>query len=236
MRIVLCTAPLTACLLAGVALAQTGPAGHWEGSIQLPDREMKVAIDVAKDDKGGWMGTFAQPEQNVKGVPLSAIKVDDKKLKFKIGGGDQAPDIDCDQDGAALKCTASNAMGSVPASFKRTGDAQIEKPKVSSAVSKALEGDWEGTLTTPNGDIPVVVHFKNQPDNTVKGSMDSPSQGAKDLPLAEIAQKADAVEFGLPMVGGSYKGTLNKEGTQVDGNWSQGGGTLPLTLKKSGVK
>jgi len=225
-------ASLTPCLLAGAAFAQTSPAGHWEGSIQLPDREIKVVMDVAKDDKDAWMGTFAQPEQNVKNIPLSTVKFEGKNLKFKIGAGENSPDFDCDLDGAAMKCTASNAMGSVPAGLKRTGDAKFEQVKASSAVSKQLEGDWEGTLDTPNGPLAVIVHLKNQADNTVKGTMDSPSQGAKDLPLSGIVQTADAFQFELPMAGGSYKGTLNKEGTQVTGNWTQGGGSLPLTLKK----
>jgi hypothetical protein len=223
------------CLLAGVAIAQTGPAGHWEGGVTLPDREMKLNIDVSKDDKGAWMGTLAQPEQNVKNVPLSAVKFEGKNLKFKVGNGDNAAEFDCDLDGAVLKCIASNAMGSTQAGFKRTGEAKIEQAKASGSVSKELEGDWEGTLETPNGTLPVIVHLKNQPDNTVKGTMDSPKQGAKDLPLSDIVQKAESFEFQLPMAGGSFKGTVNKEGTQVTGNWSQGGGSLPLTLKKAGA-
>jgi hypothetical protein len=222
-------------LLLSAALAQTSPAGRWEGSLQLPDREIKIAVDLAKDDKGAWAGTFTPIEQNAH-IPLANIKVDGTNVKFHIGPGDNSPNFDCTLDGAAMKCTASNEQGSVPASLRRTGEAKIDAPKASAAVSKQLEGDWEGTLNTPNGSLQVIVHLKNQPDNTVKGSMDSPSQGATGLELTAIVQKDTSFEFQLPMVGGSYKGSLNKEATEIAGDWMQGGGSLPLTLKKSAAK
>jgi hypothetical protein len=218
------------------ALAQTGPAGHWEGAIQLPDREMPITLDLVKDAKDAWTGAFGQPAQNVRNVPLSNVKYDGKRLTFNIGNGPQTPTFDCGVENAALQCTASNAQGSVPANLKRTGDAKIETPKASTAVSRELEGDWEGTIDTPNGPIPLVIHFQNQPDKTVKGTLDSPQQQAMALELTGIVQKDTAVQFELPMVGGSFKGTLNKEGTSITGDWSQGGGSLPLTLKKKAAK
>jgi len=35
-------------------LAQTGvdPSGHWEGPIQVPQMEVKIEIDLAKNSKG----------------------------------------------------------------------------------------------------------------------------------------------------------------------------------------
>jgi hypothetical protein len=119
--------------------------------------------------------------------------------------------------------------------MKGTGEAKVELPKSSPAVSGELEGNWEGILDTPNGPLKIVVHFKNQ-DKTVKATMDSPDQGSMDLPLTDVVQKGSAVAFQLRLVNGGYTGTLNKESTQLAGEWSQGGNSLPLTLKKSPSK
>jgi hypothetical protein len=54
--------------------------------------------------------------------------------------------------------------------------------------------------------------------------------------LTEIGQKGLAVEFQLRLVNGGFKGTLNKEATQLAGEWTQSGNSLPLTLKKSAAK
>jgi hypothetical protein len=66
--------------------------------------------------------------------------------------------------------------------------------------------------------------------------MDSLDQNSLDLPLTDVVQKASAVEFQLRLVNGGFKGTLNKEATQIAGEWSQGSSSLPLTLKKSPSK
>jgi hypothetical protein len=80
------------------------------------------------------------------------------------------------------------------------------------------------------------VHFKNQPDKTVKATLDSLDQNSMDLPLTDVVQKGPAIEFQLRLVNGGYKGTLNKESTQLAGEWSQSGSSMPLTLKKSPSK
>ena len=98
-------------------------------------------------------------------------------------------------------------------------------------MSKELEGDWEGALSLPDGQSrPIVIHFKNQPDHTVEATIESPSQGVRGFPLKEVAQKGAIVEFAVQAVGGSYKGTLNKEGTEIAGEWTQRQAAAPLTL------
>ena len=35
------------------------------------------------------------------------------------------------------------------------------------------------------------------------------------------------------MVGGQYEAEINKEGSELNGTWTQGGNSLPLKLKKA---
>lgn len=238
MASILVVAPLIFGGFLTAAFAQTSPAGHWEGTLQLPDRELQLAVDLAKDDKGAWIGTFAQTSQNVRNVPLTDIKIEDKAVKFRIAaGGSNAPDFDCSlENPTSMRCTVTGPGGSLTSAMKRTGEAKVDLPKSSPAVSPELEGNWEGTVDAPNGSLRLVVHFKNQPDRTVKATMDSLDQNSNDLPLTDIVQKGSAVEFQLRLVNGAYKGALNKEATQMVGEWSQGGASLPLILKKSTSK
>jgi len=113
---------------------------------------------------------------------------------------------------------------------------KVELVKTSPAVSAELEGDWEGVIDTSGGGIRAVVHFNNQPDKTVKATLDSPDQGAMGLLLTDVVQKGSSVEFQLRMAKGAYKGELNKEGTQITGQWIQGSAPAPLNLKKTSAK
>ena len=56
-------------------LAQAGvdPSGHWEGAVQLPNMAVTVEVDLTKNSKGELAGTFSQPAENVKGLPLSTV-------------------------------------------------------------------------------------------------------------------------------------------------------------------
>jgi len=89
-------------------------------------------------------------------------------------------------------------------------------------VSKELEGDWEGALSLPNGQSrPVIIHFKNQPDRTVEATIESPTQGVQGFPLKRSCRRRRGGVCGAGR-GRSYKGTLNKEGTQIAGDGRRG--------------
>jgi hypothetical protein len=238
MRFLLRAFPLFCGLALLPSFGQTGPAGHWDGTLQLPDRELQLTLDLAKDDLGAWTGTFGQPAQNLRNIPVSALKVDDKTVRFALaGGGGNAPGFDCKlESAAAMTCSVSGPGGSVNASFRRTGEAKVDLPKASAAVSADLEGAWEGAIETPNGTLHLIIHFRNQPDKTVQATLDSLDQNAHDLPLTDVAESGNSIVFQLRMASGAYKGTLDKEKKQIAGEWTQGGNTMPLTLKKTAAK
>jgi hypothetical protein len=49
-------------------MAQTGPAGHWEGNVVLPDKELTISVDLLKSEKGEWTGGFGIPSLGVAGL------------------------------------------------------------------------------------------------------------------------------------------------------------------------
>lgn len=218
-------------VLAGVVYGQSGPEGHWDGTLKLPNGDMPFTIDLAKA-KGEWTGSFGVPAQKLTGVEITKITANGKDVGFLVSGLPNKPEFACTLDGAELSCDAKTAEGSAVAILKRTGEAKVEIPAASPAVSKEIEGDWAGAIETPNGKLPLILHLMNQPDKTVKGSMDSPAQNAMGLRLTSIAQTATSLEFKLPMVNGSYKGAVNKESTEIAGEWTQGGKTSPLKFVK----
>ena len=226
----LLTTSLFIALLAGAAFPQ---AGHWEANLQVPDRVIGLALDLEKNAKGEWIGSFGIPAQKIIGLAVVDLKVDGPSVKFKVAGLPGSPGFDLKLSGdSKLAGMLNSAQADMPLEFEKKGDAKVELPVLSPAVSKELEGDWSGPIETPNGTLNLVVHFKNQPDKTLLATMDSPDQGAKDLPLSAVVQKDLDVEFKLQIANAGFKGKLNKEGTELAGDWSQGGGSLPLKLKK----
>jgi hypothetical protein len=135
-------------------------------------------------------------------------------------------------DGDKLSGTIANAGSSLPIEFKRTGEAKVKLPPISPAVSKDLEGDWAGTVKTPGPEFEVAVHFKNQPDGSVLATIDIPAQNALGMPLDNVKQSGDAVEFGLKIAQASFHGTLDKERGELKGQLGHEDQQMLLALKK----
>lgn len=93
-------------------------------------------------------------------------------------------------------------------------------------------GRWEGALALPNGqNIPVVVKIAGSADGKLTGTVDSPTQGAADLPLSDVTGAEHVLRFKLAVVDGSFEGRLEGDDTIV-GTWTQGPGALPLVLTR----
>ena len=94
-----------------------------------------------------------------------------------------------------------------------------------------LDGEWTGVLAVPQGDLRVVLKVKTDANGTL-AMFSSPDQGPGSM-AAAITHVGDAVTFELKGLGG-FDGKLSADGKTIDGNWRQGGGSLPLTMKKGG--
>jgi hypothetical protein len=207
-----------------------GPAGHWEAYItgDGPQRT-RVTLDLAKNAKSEWIASMGLPSENKTGLVVKDLVVNGKSVKFVALELMSTPfDLTLGPDGS-MKGTISRP-GSPPVEFKRTGEAKVELIPASPAVSKELEGDWEGSLPMPNGAFRMVFHFKNQSDKTLMATFDTGN--ATGLPLNDVKQTGQKVEFGMRIAHGSFQGTLNKEGAELAGQFTHEANSAPMTLRK----
>lgn len=64
------TSRIVGLLFLGAALAGEAaeiPAARWEGTVQIPGRELRLIVDLAKDPGGAWIGSIIIPGLGVKG-------------------------------------------------------------------------------------------------------------------------------------------------------------------------
>ncbi|RPJ60711.1 MAG: hypothetical protein EHM23_09450 [Acidobacteria bacterium] len=69
-------------------------------------------------------------------------------------------------------------------------------------------------------------------DGGLTAKLDSPDQGASDMPIPSVTMTDTKFSFEMPAINASFQGTLNQQKTEAAGDWSQMGNTFPLTLKK----
>jgi hypothetical protein len=221
---------LSACLV----LAQApNPAGHWEGNVQSPDGEVAIVMDLDKNDKGEWIGDLDAPSRNLSNLPLANVSVKGNAVTFELSGFPAKFDGKLSEDGATVSGTMLFRQETpMPFTLKKTGPAKVTLPPKSSPLTKELEGRWEGTLEAGGQSFRLVLKLDQAADGTATGAIDSVDQGANDLRLAGIVIDGSSLRFLVPVVGGLYEGKQNQEATEIAGQWSQGGNTLPLTFKR----
>ena len=100
------------------------------------------------------------------------------------------------------------------------------------AQAPPLAGNWAGTLEAGAARLRLVLHV-TAGESGLTAKIDSVDQGAMGIPVTTITQQGLDVRLELRPLMASYEGRLNKEGTEIAGQWRQGGAALPLVFKRS---
>ncbi len=211
--------------------AQENLRGHWSGSVELPDQSLVMEVDLDKA-ANGWTGSISIPAQNASGIPLEAITFAEGKFTFRIKGapGDPSFTGTLSAGGKTMSGDFTQGPGTFPFKFNRTGDPKIEVEKTSPAVSKEFLGTWEGTLDAGQA-LRLVLKISNN-KGVAQAVLVSVDQGGVEIQVNTIDQKDSKLTLNVKMVGGRYESEINKEGSELNGTWTQGGNSLPLKLKK----
>ncbi|MCF6131450.1 alpha/beta hydrolase family protein [Flavobacterium wongokense] len=100
----------------------------------------------------------------------------------------------------------------------------------SNLYSQQIVGSWAGELAVSGTKLPLIFNIMQSGTDLVT-TMDSPSQGAKDMPTTKTSfidnqLIIDASNFGI-----TFKGKFENE--TITGSFLQGGASFPLTLSKN---
>ncbi len=213
---------------------QGNPAGsgHWEGTIQVPDRELKVAVDLDRNEKGEWIGTISVPEQNMRDFPLAGIAIKESSVAFELPGVPGAPAFrgNLSPDGKTIQGNLTQGGGVFPMQLKWVSAANVRLPAKNAPIAKEFEGVWQGVLTTPGGQkLRIRVTLANGAEGA-KGTLASLDQGGAELPFTSITQTASQITLNLNIAGIVFTGEL--KGDELSGTFTQGGHSAPLVFQR----
>ncbi len=96
-----------------------------------------------------------------------------------------------------------------------------------------IVGSWIGTLTVPGTELRIVFHITEGEDGTLSATMDSPDQGATGITVSEVTFADGHLKLVSAAVNGEFEGDLTADGSRIEGEWRQGGATLPLVLSRT---
>ncbi len=100
---------------------------------------------------------------------------------------------------------------------------------------EALEGSWSGQFQVGQYDPMELVFHIERDGQFLRASLDIPSQHRQGIPAGTVSLRGDLLRITIPDIQGEYYGALRlaRDGQairRIDGDWSQSGEYVPLTL------
>jgi hypothetical protein len=227
----------TALLLASVTVCRSeeSASGRWEGSVQIPERELTLIVDLAQTENGAWAGSVIIPGFDVKGKAVNDLAVKGSEVSFAIttGRGLQAAlkgHVEADGTLAGDFAQAGNTARFV---LKKTGPPQVELPPQSTAVSKEIEGQWKGQFELYGYPRKVTIKLTNREGEGASAEFVIVGRKTTTLPIDLVTQEGDSLTIDSHETGISYQGRFNKEAAEIKGTFIQGAIELLLVLHRA---
>ena len=107
------------------------------------------------------------------------------------------------------------------------------RPDAGAAARSAgvsVEGAWTGALQLGPVRLRLVLNLRRAPAGW-SATLDSIDQNARDIPASAVTLQGQELNVEVAAIGGHYAAHL--DGDTLNGNWTQGGRTLPLVLHKT---
>jgi hypothetical protein len=222
-----------------ISRADETAAGRWEGTVQIPSRELVLVVDLAAEsgDNGGWQGSITIPGLGIKGAPLTdiAVKSDDVIFSIKSALADQ-------RTGPAKfsghftgdKKLAGNfeqAGNSAPFALEKTGPAQVEPPLHSTAIAKEIEGEWKGGYELLGYPRKVTIKMQNRGAEGATAEFVIVGRKENKLPVDHVVQEGEFLTIDSHETGLSFEGRARND--EIQGTILQGPLEIPVTLRRT---
>jgi hypothetical protein len=102
------------------------------------------------------------------------------------------------------------------------------------SFAQDISGGWTGTLNVQGMELPLVFNFTKTPTG-FEGTMDSPKQGVKGIPIDVVTFVAKNLTVEVKAAGIKYEGEW-KTDTEIAGYFVQGSFSAPMNLSKGVIE
>jgi hypothetical protein len=216
---------------AQAASAMTVPpsiAGDWLGTLSAGGAELRLLLHISAAQNGAFTATMDSLDQGVNGIPINTITLKDGKLSLTVDAVHGTYDGTVNKDASEIDGTWSQGQP-LALNLKRT----TIKPQVAAkpGIPSDIDGTWQGAVDAPQGKLRINFKIVNL-ETGLSATIQSPDQSPLWAPATSVTRAGDKLTIEMKAFGASFEGTINATKDTIDGTFSQGGGSLPLVLKK----
>ena len=213
--------------------------GYWKAAMEpQPGITLRIGLKIGRFPDGSFEVLMDSFDQGAHDVPASSVAVtnDTAKIEWEMFRAVFEPKLSA--DGKQLAGTWKQGPKPTPVTFERLAKPATALPEDISFTpdknsAEDIRGDWRGTLDTDGNKLRIVIKVGKLRDGAYAATLASLDQGGEELLASSIGFTNPVVRIDCKQIRGSYVGNLNQAGTDIEGNWEQGGTPLPLNLKRA---
>ena len=198
-------------------------SGSWVGSIKpMPNAEMEltVVLEFSEDEPGVYSASMSSPDQGATDIPVDSFSVEDNELTLEINR--MRLEVVTAIAGEQMTGSFTQAGREIPITLDR-GEYESAGLNMPALTYARIQGPWHGEVQGINVQIRV-----EQRGDAYFAFMDSPDQGASDIPISTLELAEDTLTFTVTAANLTFTGELGDD--QIVGTWNQMGTDTPVTL------
>ena len=222
---------VVAAAAAGAAPAATAPiAGEWHGSLNADGKTLRVVLHIAAAKDGTLTGTLDSLDQGLFAIPVAAVVLKDSKLTLTV---DALP-VHASYEGT-VKPGGSGIDGTWTQGQPMTlnfapGAGADAAPKP--ATPSDIDGTWAGTIDVNGNTLHILLKVTTTADG-LTAQLQSPDQNPMWVKASAITRANGTLTASFTAFGVELSGKIAGDLGSIDGTLSQGGGSMPLVLKRT---
>jgi pimeloyl-ACP methyl ester carboxylesterase len=170
-------------------------------------------------------GTFHLMERTLSADTLRDFVAAGDSVTFAFGQGERLSTVGARVAGDSLRGGLSRGG--------RSRALRLARASAAPDPANRLLGYWAGALESDGALVlRVGLEFAPAPCGQVYATMDSPDQGANDLPFTALSLAGDSLRFAMAYLSGSFSGVVSADSTRIAGTWSQGPTALEMKVTR----
>jgi hypothetical protein len=225
------------------AAAGTGPAtpsatapavstsiiGDWSGSLNAGSATLRLVLHIAAAKDGTLTGTLDSLDQSVMGIPVNTITLKDSKLSLTVDTVHGSYEGTVKADGSGIDGTWSQGQ---PMTLNFTRGAATAVAAAKPATPSDIDGAWAGTLDVNPQTLHILLKVANTADG-LTAQLQSPDQSPAWLTASAVTRTNGTLTASFAALQAQFSGKIATDLKSIDGTFTQGGGSMPLVLKRA---
>lgn len=216
-----------------VAKAET-LEGYWKGQIAIPNAPLAIAVTLENEAEANWSGTIDIPAQGLSGFGLNGIEVEEGSVRFTMAGIPGEPTFRGEFGDDQISGTFSQGGQDFPFTLESAQPPKSDATMLDGIPGEGFAGEWLGVIQSGPMSLRLALSMEAREDGLV-AELNSLDQGAM-VPVAGVEVEARELVLTMPAINGTYEGTLNSDGSAIEGTWTQSGRDISLVFARQQQK